>query len=69
MWLFDVAWALTIFFGLRLLAARLLAVRIGLLAALVAGGIAAGLGVQRAVAEGNRRAALPAMPPSRLSRC
>jgi ubiquinone biosynthesis protein len=54
-WLFDVAWALTIFFGLRLLAARLLAVRIGLFAALVAGGlgIAAGLGVQRAVAEGS----------------
>jgi ubiquinone biosynthesis protein len=60
-WLFDVAWALTIFFGLRVLAARLLAVRIGVLAALVAGGlgIAAGLGVQRAVAEGSPSSVAP----------
>jgi ubiquinone biosynthesis protein len=52
MWLFDLAWALIIFFGLRSLAGRLLAVRIGLGAALISGalGVAAGLGLQRAVA-------------------
>jgi hypothetical protein len=52
MWLFDVAWALMVFFGLRSLAGRLLAVRIGPGAALVSGalGIGAGLGLQRAVA-------------------
>jgi ubiquinone biosynthesis protein len=51
MWLFDVAWALVIFFGLRSLATRLLAVRIGALAALVCGalGVGAGFGLQRAV--------------------
>jgi hypothetical protein len=31
-WVFEVAWALAVFFGLRSLAARLLAVRIGVLA-------------------------------------
>jgi ubiquinone biosynthesis protein len=52
MWLFDVAWALLVFFGLRSLTARLLAVRLGPIAALACGGlgIAAGLGVQQAVA-------------------
>src|SRR5262245_20610495 len=51
-WVFDVAWALAVFFGLRSLAARLLAVRIGPVAAVVSGalGLSAGLGVQRAVA-------------------
>jgi ubiquinone biosynthesis protein len=50
-WVFDVAWALAVFFGLRSLAARLLGVRIGALAALVCGalGVGAGLGLQRAV--------------------
>jgi fatty-acid desaturase len=52
-WVFDVAWALAVFFGLRSLAARLLAVRIGALAALACGalGVAAGVGLQRAVAD------------------
>ena len=51
MWLFDVVWALAIFFGLRWLATRLLAVRLGPAAALVCGalGIGAGLGLQRAI--------------------
>jgi hypothetical protein len=50
--MFDVAWALAVFFGLRTLAARLLAVRIGPVAAIVCGalGVGAGLGLQRAVA-------------------
>jgi ubiquinone biosynthesis protein len=50
-WLFDVVWALLIFFGLRSLSARLLAVRIGTLAALVCGalGVGAGFGLQRAL--------------------
>jgi ubiquinone biosynthesis protein len=49
---FDVAWALAVFFGLRSGAARLLAVRIGTPAALGCGalGLGAGLGLQRAVA-------------------
>jgi ubiquinone biosynthesis protein len=52
-WLFDVAWALAIFFGLRSLSARLLAVRIGPAAALVSAvlGIAAGFGLQRAIVD------------------
>jgi hypothetical protein len=51
-WVFDVAWALAVFFGLRSGAARLLAVRIGTPAALGCGvlGLGAGLGLQRAVA-------------------
>jgi ubiquinone biosynthesis protein len=51
-WVFDVAWALAVFFGLRSGATRLLAVRIGMPAALGCGvlGLGAGLGLQRAVA-------------------
>jgi hypothetical protein len=51
-WVFDLAWALAIFFGLHSLAARLLAVRIGALAAVVCGalGLGVGFGLQRAVA-------------------
>jgi ubiquinone biosynthesis protein len=51
-WVFDVTWALAVFFGLRSLAGRLLAVRIGALAAIGCGtlGLAAGFGLQRAVA-------------------
>ena len=51
-WVFDVAWALVIFFGLRSVAARLLAVRLGLAMSLVCGtlGIGVGLGLQRALA-------------------
>jgi hypothetical protein len=50
--MFDVGWAVAVFFGLRTLAARLLAVRIGPVAAIVCGalGVGAGLGLQRAVA-------------------
>jgi hypothetical protein len=46
-WVFDVAWALAVFFGLRSGAARLLAVRIGTPAALGCGalGLGAGLGL------------------------
>jgi ubiquinone biosynthesis protein len=52
-WLFDIAWALAIFFGLRWLATRLLAVRLGPTAALVSGvlGIGAGFGLQRTIVE------------------
>jgi ubiquinone biosynthesis protein len=51
-WVFDVAWALVIFFGLRSVAARLLAVRLGWAESLVCGtlGIGVGLGLQRALA-------------------
>jgi ubiquinone biosynthesis protein len=51
-WVFDVAWALLIFFGLRSVAARLLAVRLGLAMSLACGtlGIGVGLGLQRALA-------------------
>jgi ubiquinone biosynthesis protein len=50
-WVFDIAWALAVFVGLLWLATRLLAVRLGLLTALVCGalGVAAGLGLQKAV--------------------
>jgi ubiquinone biosynthesis protein len=53
MWLFDVAWALAVFFGLRWLATRLLAVRLGPAAAVVCGalGVAAGFGFQRAIVD------------------
>jgi ubiquinone biosynthesis protein len=52
-WVFDVAWALAVFFGLRSGATRLLAVRIGAPAAVVCGalGLGAGFGLQRAVAD------------------
>jgi ubiquinone biosynthesis protein len=52
-WVFDIAWALAVFFGLRSLTARLLAVRIGPLAAVACGalGLGAGVGLQRAVAD------------------
>jgi ubiquinone biosynthesis protein len=53
MWLFDVAWALAVFFGLRWLATRLLAVRLGPAAAVVCGalGVAAGFGFQWAIVD------------------
>jgi hypothetical protein len=59
-WVFDVAWALAVFFGLRSLAARLLGVRIGPVAAIVCGafGVAAGLGLQRA-ADGDASGVAP----------
>jgi ubiquinone biosynthesis protein len=49
----DVAWAMAVFLGLRWLAARLLAVRLGAGPALVcvALGVSAGFGLQRGVAE------------------
>jgi ubiquinone biosynthesis protein len=52
-WLFDLFWALAVFFGLRALAARLLAVRIGPVASVACGclGVGAGLGLQRALVE------------------
>jgi ubiquinone biosynthesis protein len=61
MWAFDVGWALVVFFGLRSLTARLLAVRPGPVAALVCAalGIAAGFGVQRAVAGDSPGGAAP----------
>lgn len=51
MLLFDVVWASVLFFGLRSVAARLLAVRLGGVAALCCGvlGIGAGFGLQQAV--------------------
>jgi ubiquinone biosynthesis protein len=51
-WVFDLAWALAVFFGLRSLAGRLLGVRIGLVAALVCGALGLGFGfaLQRALA-------------------
>jgi ubiquinone biosynthesis protein len=51
-WAFDVAWALAIFFGLRSVAARLLAVRLGLAVSVVCGtlGIGVGFGLRRALA-------------------
>jgi ubiquinone biosynthesis protein len=51
MWLFDLAWALVVFLVLRSVAARLLAVRLGLAVSVVCGalGLAAGLGLQRAL--------------------
>jgi ubiquinone biosynthesis protein len=51
-WLFDIAWALAVFVGLRSVAARLLGVRLGLRVTLVCGvlGVGVGLGLQRALA-------------------
>jgi ubiquinone biosynthesis protein len=59
MWVFDIVWALAVFIGLRTLAGRLLAVRVGPLAVFVSGGlgIGAGLGLQRALAGGSSRGA------------
>jgi ubiquinone biosynthesis protein len=50
-WVFDIAWALAVFVGALWLATRLLAVRLGLLTALVCGalGVAAGLGLEEAI--------------------
>jgi ubiquinone biosynthesis protein len=61
MWAFDVGWALVVFFGVRSLTARLLAVRPGPVAGLVCAalGIAAGLGVQRAVKGESTGAVVP----------
>jgi ubiquinone biosynthesis protein len=59
MWLFDLVWALAILTGLRVLAGRLLAIRIGPVLALVSGalGIGAGVGLQRALDERSRTGA------------
>jgi hypothetical protein len=61
-WVFDVAWALAAFFGPRSLAARLLGVRIGPVAALVCGafGVGAGLGLQR-VLDGDASEVAPSL--------
>jgi hypothetical protein len=61
MWLFDLAWAFAVFFGLRSVAGRLLAVRLGPGAALASGvlGVGAGLGLQRAVAGNSNSDVVP----------